>query len=200
MKRTRLVATILIAVLLCLSVCGCGQKISSPALGDWAYIHDTATQILKLTDDGEAIYKGISYKFTDDGTFITLKSDKDEIKLRYVKDGEDLIVYEPTMYVYDGDTTPTGLIGTWKNAENNWSFEFTDNGEFKEDGYFPGYYTVNPDDGTFKLVYNDHFEDTTVFYSIDGKELTIEYPWQMVPVGSESRTTTETVESSSNGK
>ena len=83
-------------------------------------------------------------------------------------------------YEYKDEGTPDGIIGNWYNAEKKWSFEFTSSGTFKEDGYFPGYYTLGEDGTSISLVYNDHFLDSTLYYSIDGNQLTLEYPWPMV--------------------
>jgi hypothetical protein len=61
---------------------------------------------------------------------------------------------------------------------------FTDKGTFLEDGYFPGYYTVDEANSTLKLVYNDQFEDTICYFRLEGDKLYIEYPWPMVKMSS----------------
>ena len=38
--------------------------------------------------------------------------------------------------------------------------------------------------GTIKLMYDDPIEDTLLYYSIDGDDMTIDYPWPMVKTGS----------------
>ena len=53
---------------------------------------------------------------------------------------------------YEGDGTPDGLVGLWKSKEK-WSFEFTSEGTFKEDEYFPGHYSVDEGNKTFSLAY-----------------------------------------------
>ena len=114
------------------------------------------------------------YKTTDD-----LISDE-FIYLTKEPNGDKLYIYEQTTYKYDGEGEPEGLIGQWSCAEKKWKFEFTDDGTFMEDGYFPGYYIVDEAEGSFKLIYNDRFEDTVCYYNITGDELLLEYPWCMV--------------------
>lgn len=185
MKKRTLISSVclLIFAIMLISV-GCGNKaqISNRQLiGKWAYIHDKETSVLELSGNGEASYKGIRYTFADDGSFLTLSlNGKEEMKLRYEIVKDDLYLYEPTTYVYSGEEEQNGLVGIWKVSDVNWTLEFLDNGEFKEDGYFPGHYEVDEANHTFKLMYNDHFEDTTCYYEIVGNELKVEYPWRMV--------------------
>lgn len=179
MKKTWLAA--LLCMMICLS--GCGSELSEEAAalqGKWAYIHDETTVILALKNSGKALYHDEEYvRYDCDGEWISLTAaDGEEIKLRYFADGEDIYLYEPAVYTYTGDGTPEGIVGTWENG--NWSFEFTEEGSFKEDGYFPGRYSVNEAEGSFKLMYNDPFEDTTCYYHMDGREMLVEYPWHMV--------------------
>lgn len=149
--------------------------------GKWAYIHDPENPSLVLSADGRAVLDGILYNYECDGQFITLKSiGRKDIKMRYVFEKENLYIYKTTVYKFQDKGKPEDLTGLWKNEENNWSFEFSDKGTFVEDGYFPGYYLVDAENGTFLLAYNDHFEDTTCYYNINGKNLTVEYPWLMV--------------------
>ena len=149
--------------------------------GKWAYIHDKENPAFVLSADGRAILDGMLYSYECDGEFITLKTvGHREIKMRYVLEDDGMYIYKRTVYKFQDKGKPDGLKGLWKNDENSWSFEFSDKGTFVEDGYFPGYYSVDAESGTFKLAYNDHFEDTTCYYNIDGKNLTVEYPWLMV--------------------
>ena len=69
--------------------------------------------------------------------------------------------------------------------DEKYSYEFTEKGTFYEDQNFPGHYQVDESDHSIKLMYNDQFEDTYLYYSLDGDVLTIEYPWSMVPTESE---------------
>lgn len=180
MSKTRFFILFLIVSILSVCLIGCGKKSDSALVGKWAYIHDKENAVLILKDDCSAIYKGKSYDFEDDGSYITLKSSDEEKKMKYVIENEDMYLYETNVYTYAGEGTPDGVVGVWKNDQNKWEFEFTESGTFKEDTYFPGYYTVNEEDSSIKLMYNDQFEDTVIYYSITGNEITIQYPWRMV--------------------
>ncbi|MCR5687108.1 MAG: hypothetical protein K6G58_03730 [Lachnospiraceae bacterium] len=168
------------SLLICLAVtasvlCSCGNVLES-----WAYIHDPQTEILSLSDNGKAVYKGSNYKYTKDDSFITLKdSSGGETKLRYVTDGDNIILYESSTYDFDGEGEPNGVIGVWVQ-DNGWSFQFTEKGTFAEENIFHGHYIVDENAHTIKLAYEEPMEDALLYYSLDGKKLTIEYPWPMV--------------------
>ena len=169
-------------VILTLSFAACGNKSDGPLTGKWAYIHDDVTTVLELKANGKALYEGNEYTYTTDDKFITM-TDKNGIAqtFRYLVESDGILFYKTTTYVNKENSNPDSLVGVWTGKEvENWTFEFTENGEFKEDGYFPGYFTEDKSAGTIKLVYNDHFEDTTVYYEMKGNELTIQYPWKMV--------------------
>lgn len=184
MSKRRLFSLLTVLVLVCSFFTGCGNdgpKVESPILGKWAYIHDDETMILQLKDNGVAIYHKEKYNFTDENGFLILKADgKEDLKLRYTIDGEDILLYEHEDYYYQGEGTPEGLVGLWENDETKWSLEFTSEGSFLEETYFPGYYTVDEENSSFKLMYTDKFEDTTCYYQIEGNTLHVEYPWKMV--------------------
>lgn len=155
---------------------GCGKTAFE---GEWAYIHDDQTVALKI-HGSQAELDGVKCKATMNEDVLVLKA-KDGTVYEIEsgdKDGE-ITLYKYTTYVYDGEGEPQDLIGTWTSSEN-WSFEFTDDGTFKEDGYFPGFFIDNKEDHTFSLIYNDHFIDTVCGYTIDGNQLTVRYPWPMV--------------------
>lgn len=178
----RFVTVILIAALVLLAGCGAGSvsEQAKAITGKWAYIHDEETTILSLKSDGTASFHDKDYTYDCDEQFIKLSSDNDTLDLRYKVDGDNLYIFEQTVYKFTGEGSPDGLVGKWTCAEKKWEFEFTDKGTFMEDGYFPGYYTVDEAAGTFKLVYNDQFEDTVCYYKLTGDELMLEYPWCMV--------------------
>lgn len=180
--KKRVTALLLAAIMIITVFNGCGKKNEEVEglVGKWAYNHDTKTTILELKANGKAVYNGGKYTYTNDDKFIYLtSSDGKETKLRYEMDRKGIFLYQPESYVYEGTGMPDGLLGSWKN-DQNWSFEFTQEGTFNENGYFPGYYLIDEEAGTVKLMYNDHFVDTTLYYSIDGNVLNIEYPWPMV--------------------
>ena len=174
----KLIATILLVSVL---LCGCGASANVKSIaGEWGYIHEPEKAALIIKDNGKTILDDVAYTADADDTYITLKaSDGTEEKLRYVLDKDGMLLYKNTVYQFDGDN-PSSLVGTWKH--DKWSFEFTEDGTFYEDGYFPGYYVVDESNNTIKLVYNDHFEDAVIYYEIEGNELRLEYPWRMVKI------------------
>lgn len=155
---------------------GCGK---TPYDGKWAYIHDDKTTALTINGNKAEV----------DGIKCSVKVNGDELELtgkdgsRYVVGPSDtegqVVLYKFTTYEYQGDGEPDSIIGIWQSDEK-WSFEFTEDGTFREDGYFPGFYLDNKDEHSVMLVYNDHFTDTTCKYSIEGRNLIVEYPWPMV--------------------
>lgn len=171
-------------VIMALFLTGCGSK----AIG-WAYSHDPATEIISLSDNGKAVYKGSNYTYTQDSSFITLKgSDGSEIRLRYIPDSKDegkMLLYEKTTYNYAGEGVPDSFIGAWVDDNNRSSFQFTDKGTFSEDNIFYGHFTADTEESSIKLMYDEPLEDTMIYYSLEGNRLTIDYPWSMVRTGSE---------------
>lgn len=150
--------------------------------GSWAYIHDTKTEVARFDEDGSAVYEGKVYTFDCDDTFVTLTdTDGETMKLRYELKDDGLNLYSNNTYTYLGDDTPDSIVGQWECSEKKWTYYFTDKGTFMEDGCFPGYYSVDEENSTFTLQYNDPFDDTLCWFKLDGKNLTIEYPWPMVP-------------------
>ncbi len=176
------VAAFLAIAMFALSACGTNTK-------SYAYIHDPETEVLSLSDNGKAVYKGSNYKYIQDDSFITLKSsDGNEIKLRYVPDEKDdkkMILYEKVSYNYEGEGKPESVIGVWVDDNGRSSFQFTDKGTFAEDNFFYGHFSVNDKDRTIKLMYAEPMEDTILYYSIEDGKLIIDYPWPMVITGEE---------------
>lgn len=182
MKRFAALTLALTLLLLC--ACGTNATLTDEAkalCGSWAYIHDDETAVLVLKANGNAVFHGAKYTYNCDKAHVTLTaSDGTQLAMRYSLDGDKLYLYEHTTYTFSGDGSPDGIVGTWTETGNR-SFEFKDDGSFIEDGCFVGSYSVNDTDGSIKLVYEDEFEDTTLYYHTDGAKLTIEYPWPMVP-------------------
>ncbi len=186
--RTTRAYSIVIFVLLVLSLTACGNNgensLSAQArnvCGSWAYIHDRETPVAVFHENGSAEYDDVRYSFECEDGFILLTDKKgNTTKVRYELDDDGMLLYRSTKYSYSGDTKPDGLIGQWTCPETSWTFEFTGAGTFLEDGYFPGLYTLDEQNKTFTLIYNDQFEDTVCYYSLEGDMLCIEYPWRMV--------------------
>ncbi len=149
----------------------------------WAYVHEPETEILKLGENGKAVFKGKIYSYVQDGDFLKFTDDDgNETKVRFTKGlAGKMNLYERTEYHYAGISKPDGIIGYWAGGEEDrLSYEFTTKGTYLEDGIFPGYYSEDPENGTIKLMYNDHFEDTTIYYEVNGDKLIIDYPWPLV--------------------
>ncbi len=160
--------------------------ISNEALricGSWAYIHDKETAIAVFQKDGTAQYEGKDYSFECDNEFIKLKDTEGEtIQVRYALDDEGMYLYSNKVYTYNNEGEPENLVGEWSCAEKNWSFIFSEEGTFMEDGFFSGYYTVDDKNSTFKLVYTEQFEDTVCYFRLEEGKLHIEYPWRVVKI------------------
>ena len=165
--------TALAAALMLLA--GCGAKTEN-----WAYDYEPEKTILSLSDNGKAVYNGESYTYTKDGDILHLKAkDGTVTDVRFVPDGENRILYQRSTYHYDGEGTPEGLTGVWKQ-DNGWLFEFTADGQFCEEGYFYGRFAVDEDAGIIKLMYSDPIPDAILYYSLNGSDLTVDYPWPLV--------------------
>lgn len=189
MKTTKLSLNFFAVMLMILLMTACSKnendtnKSNEEAgiYGSWAYTHDEDTAIAVFRESGTALYEGKDYSFESDNQFIKLKNtDGETTQLRYVLDDEGMYLYSNNTYTLSGEGEPHDLVGEWSCPEKNWSYSFTDAGTFVEDGYFPGDYTVDYENSTFKLVYNDQFEDTVCYFQIEENKLHIEYPWRMV--------------------
>ena len=182
--KKRLLAWMLLLVLPVLLLASCGSRTLSPEeealCGRWAYNHDPDTPVLTLKKNGCATFKGAKYDYACDDQFIHLRTGKgDDLDLRYQLTDDGMILYIPAEYECEGTTD--GLVGFWRCAPQNLSFDFTADGAFSEDGVFTGNYTADEAAGTFTLHYAEYFDDTTCYYTLDGAVLTVDYPWPMVP-------------------
>ncbi|MBP5604316.1 MAG: hypothetical protein J6X60_02060 [Ruminiclostridium sp.] len=165
------------AVIIILCLCSCEKKPGT--LESWAYDYEPTVEALRLCDDGTAVFDGTAYTYTKDDSHIILTDNSGQVQnMRYVTDGDGIVIYKIKTYILAGTAGHNGVIGIWN--ENNSSFQFTDKGTFLEDNVFPGHYFVDEEQGTIKLCYNDPFEDTIFYYSLDGDDLRVEYPWPMV--------------------
>ena len=179
--------TFLAIMLIILLMTACGKNAAATSneakriCGSWAYTHDKKTAIAVFNKEGTAQYEGKDYSFECDSQFINLKDkDGNTIKLRYLINDEGMCLYSNNTYTFSGKGEPEGLVGEWSCAEKNWSYSFAEAGTFLEDGFFAGNYTVDDEKSTFKLVYNDKFDDTVCYFQLDDNKLQIEYPWPMV--------------------
>jgi len=185
MKR-RVACFVLIFLTLTVGATGCKKEIEQneyekKLLGEWAYIHDTEETVAEFKKNGRAKFEGEKYQYTSDDRFIELTNKKDEtLKLRYEFDEDGLYVYIQSTYTRQPEIPGDSIVALWKCEEKGWTFEFSDKGTFMEDGALTGHYFVDEEAGTIKLVYGEALEDTIFYYSLDGDELHVEYPWLMV--------------------
>lgn len=170
-------------LILCVALLFASCASAEDLIGNWAYIHAPEEAAFILKDDGKATLDGESFFYEIDGGFFVMTDRSGDVRrMRYVMDGENMLLYKTAEYVCQDSDAPGSIIGVWKDDKTNWSYQFTDKGTFLEDGYFPGYYSVNEAEKSFKLVYLDQFTDTVCYYEIEGNRLTVEYPWTMVRV------------------
>ena len=182
MKINKSVFLVLMICMLISGACSCGGS-KGPLDGQWAYIHDTDKAALIIQSDGKAVLDNVKYSCTYDGSYITLTdSDSNVKKLRYVVTEKGILLYKATDYVRSDADSSSDIVGEWKDTPDNWSYEFTAEGTFVEDGFFSGTYKVNEAEGTITLTYNEDTDETVIYFSVSGDTLTIEYPWPMVKI------------------
>lgn len=183
MKVKKSIFLLLTLLIVTATIAGCGSGKKGPLDGKWAYNHDLKTAALTIDSNGKAVLDDVKYDCVYDDSYITLTNQKSGTqKLRYKFAGDNILLYKTAEYVYSGEGTPADIIGVWDDTPNNWSYEFTEEGKFLEDGFFPGTYERDDKAGTVTLTYDDGFKNTVIYYSISGNVLTIEYPWEMVRI------------------
>lgn len=189
-KKMPVFAMILVMILMCLT--GCSKSES------WAYNFDDTKEILRLNSDGTAVYqakifvdgiqkteerKCTSYK--KDDSYLTLSGSDGELKMRCETTENGLVLYEKSTYVYtprEGYERGDGIVGVWTNTGTDRLFyEFSEKGNFMEDGVFVGDYFLDGESGSIRLDYYDDLPDTILYYTIEGDEMIVEYPWELVP-------------------
>lgn len=184
MKYKKCAFLLSLVVLLTFTAIGCGKtKLEGELNGKWYYIHDTEHVGLNIRSNGTALLDGEKYACDYDKDKISLTDKSGQTaEYRYSVEGEgQMYLYKPATYKYTGTNPQNGIVGTWVDTQNGKSsFEFTEDGTFREDSYIPGYYLVNEEEGSILLVYNDHYVDTTIYFSIQGDTLFVDYPWPMV--------------------
>ncbi|MBQ7657830.1 MAG: hypothetical protein IJS16_02510 [Butyrivibrio sp.] len=175
MKKIK-IYSILISIMCVMALLGgCGSKTEK-----WAYDYEPTQAVIALSDNGKATYKGNEYTYTKDDTFITLTDENGEqLKIRYEMNGDKMTLYEESTYTRSG--SGDGVVGNWLQS-NGWSYVFTDSGEFSEENIFFGHYTVDESKSRIKLMYDEPMEDAYLYYTLNGNQLTVAYPWPMVRV------------------
>ncbi|MCR5421412.1 MAG: hypothetical protein K6E98_10410 [Lachnospiraceae bacterium] len=172
-KKNIIVMTMLMICMFVLSACG-------GTVERWAYVHEPETAVLSFKSNGKAIYKDKEYQYTKDDSYIHLKGkgDIEDQDLRYIVDGDKMILYESSTYQRKDGSSEDGVFGVWVQ-DNGWEFQFTKDGKFSEENIFYGHYSLDKNNRTIKLMYDEPLEDAILYYELNGNELTIEYPWPM---------------------
>ena len=174
LKKTLIIFALIMAMLIPV---GCGEKKTE----SWAYDYETNEEILALYDNGKAVFNGETYTYVKDDDSITL-TDKDgnSVDHRYYMDSDKMVFYIASVYDYKGDGAPEGIVGNWESGRNIFRFTSEPSLEFSEEDIFYGHYSVDKDNSSIKLMYSDPIPDVTLYYSLDGNKLTIDYPWPLV--------------------
>jgi hypothetical protein len=178
--KKNIISIFLIAVsasFIALMVTGCGKKIES-----WAYDYEPTEEVAAFYKGGKAVFKGEKYTYVKDDSYITFTGKDETLKLRYTEDDGQMVLYEKATYVRSAQTPGAELVGAWySDTVNGWSYEFNDRGEFSEDGIFYGYYSIDEDNQRIMLMYTYPVPNIYIYYEMDGDNLTISYPWTLVP-------------------
>ena len=178
MKRLKKTLTIfaLTTVMLISGGCSGSKKIES-----WAFDYEPTEEILALYDDGKAVYKGekCTYVKDDDSIDITDK-DGNTVEHKYFMDKDKMVVYIASVYDYQDEGDPDGIVGNWACGKNIFRFLAAPKLEFSEEDIFYGHYSVDEANSSITLMYSDPIPDATLYYSLDGNKLTIDYPWPLV--------------------
>ena len=158
-------------------------------VGTWAFSSDPETPVLRLSEDGTALYRDAEYTWEDDGQFILLTGteEAEPLRLRYRATEKNLWLYVSFDYSRKEGTDGEGIIGVWNMDGSEKSFfEFTKNGRFLEDGVFDGQYSVDAENGSFTLHYPMNFGDTVCYFLQEGEHMTLEYPWTVKRIPEDS--------------
>ncbi len=181
MIRKGFIFSLVLAILLCAALTVSAAAEGFPA-GDWAFGSDPGTSVLRLNEDGTAVYQNTEYTFEDDGEVLSLKDAEGEVlRLRYRVTEKNKWLYVTMNYTRKEGTTGEDLQGVWNlDGSEKAFFEFSAKNTFLEDGVFTGTYKVDYENHSFTLIYPMLFDDTVCYFTIDGQHMTVEYPWSVV--------------------
>ncbi len=179
MRRSRITC---LAALLTLTamLAGCGKT------EHWAYNHEPEKDALVLYNNGKAMLDGEEYTYTKNDDVISMTDGSgNTVDHRYINDEahDQIYFYKPALYHRGEEEKGEGIIGFWTQDNGRNHFQFTKEGTFSEENIFFGHYLVDEEAGTIKLMYDDPIEDTVIYFTLNGDDMTIEYPWPMVRTG-----------------
>ena len=178
MKRFSFSAAALVLLCLCFVMTVLAEGF--PA-GEWALAEQPDVPVLRINEDGSALYAGVECTWEDDGQFLLLKNQEGEIlPLRYRITEKRVYLYVNSSYTRKEGTGGEGIVGVWNlDGSEKSFFEFTANHRFLEDGVFDGKYVVDYENGSFTLIYPMYFEDTVCYFQQEGNSMLLEYPWPL---------------------
>ena len=170
----------ILALVLCLSMTAAACAEGFPA-GEWAFAEKPDVPVLRVNEDGTALYGGLDCTWEDDGRFLLLTNAEGQtLSLRYLVTEKRPFLYVTFGYTRKEGTEGEGIIGVWDQDGSEKSFfEFTANHRFLEDGVFDGTYEVDYENGSFTLIYPMYFDDTVCYFRQDGNRMILEYPWPL---------------------
>ena len=174
-KLPALVCTILMMFVL-LAACS-KENSESSYKGNWSYSYEPKKSALLVKNGGKAKLDGKKFTYTEKDGILRLENKAGDLAFAKFKNDDKRHIFLFKHTIYTGANN-NGLIGKWTSGK--WSFEFSAEGTFLEDGYFPGYYSVDEGNSSIVLIYNDQFENTNVPYELEGNKLILDYPWEMV--------------------
>ena len=178
MSLKRLPALVCTIFLLFVLLVACNEKNSESSYkGNWSYSHEPKKPALVVKNSGKAKLDGKNFTYTEKDGSLRLESKTGDLAYAKFKNNDKNHIFLFKHTIYTGSNND-GLIGKWTSGK--WSFEFTELGTFLEDGYFPGHYSVDEENSTLVLIYNDQFENTIIPYELKDNKLILDYPWEMV--------------------
>ena len=189
MKRTSFsgIALILLIFFICTACCAELHPEGGFPKGEWGFADKPEELVLRVGEDGTALYQGTEYACEDDGQFLLLTDGEGEmLRLRYLVTDKTVYLYLGSGYTRKEGTAGEGIVGVWNlDGSERSFFEFTANQRFLEDGVFDGRYEVDDANGSFTLAYTMYFDDTVCYFRQDGEHMVIDYPWALAEIKKE---------------
>ncbi len=193
MKKTLRICALILSVIMMIGVmCACnagdtanlilatnnGEQTNADLVGEWIDLDDDT---LTFNADGTCDYFGEacdSYSF--DGKILKLTAGDSTVSYDARLFSQYFVIfYESNAYNYTRTAGNSGeLVGEWESPEG-YTFAFTADGKFTEDGTETGTYAVDGEEIMF--IYDDDTDGSYLFnmYDINGDEMTFCYGWAL---------------------
>lgn len=182
--RLRMLAALFFLFVFCAGI-ALGEEVF-PLIGEWAFSHEPAVPVLQVREDGTAVYDGRDWSWEADDSFLYLTAPEGDTRtLRYRAEDDRVLLFLPGAYTRRARLTEEEIWGAWiLDGSEMSSFVFEKDGRFMEDGTFVGTYSVDEEAGSFLLHYlpAGYFEDTLCYFRREGEQMTVFYPWPLVPL------------------